>query len=782
MNKKLATILIILFSLGCVNNKKDSAGQDSLSRFQEEYRQLSKEYQEKLKNNPENRELAIDLAEFYYDFRDYEAAENTIKNIKTRKARVLLAKVLVRAKEYDRAMEIYQTIIDDLEDQEALFLYGRVLEKKNLFPQAIGLYFKVKEPFEKQAKARIKFIEKKIETVFPQKVKELSKKAEGFLSRIKDEAVIALSFDESIEILPNRASVSTIHAVKQILKERGKNSAEIKIGYDSTYEKVEFEYARTITGKGKVIYAGKENIRDVSRYLDYPLYSNSRAFIISMPAVGVGSYLEYKVKIHSSKLVAKDNFNFIYRVREKYPIFRADFKLITPGEKKAYFKFFNKALTEEEKLEPVIRSEGEKRIYSWEFNQLKPIIPEYNMPPLSRVNPAILVSSFSNWQDIYDWWFSLYRDKLKLTSELKEFLQNLVNSAKNKREKAKTIYEYVAKNIRYVAVEYGDSGYEPHSAGEVFINKYGDCKDQAILLVALMKEAGLDAYPVLIPTRSNYPIDKDFPSISFNHAIAAVRIDDEFIFMDPTSDTTGFGDIPLSDQGRNVLLFLEKDYKIIETPVSKGNGIAYSMDIDIGQDQKTRIRREVLPSGYFAYAYRSYLKYSHPSRIKENIYQKMIEISPFSRLLDYEIKYEEDLDKRPRLAYAFLTDDFLKPAGAFRVLGDLDQIGLEDSIISKDERNFPIDFRGIFSKEARITINLPAGLKVKYLPDSQFFDNRWFSLKIDYKSMGQAIKFDQKFSIKKRFVEKEDYQAFKENFKKALYYLKSQIILEKVNN
>ena len=66
---------------------------------------------------------------------------------------------------------------------------------------------------------------------------------------------------------------------------------------------------------------------------------------------------------------------------------------------------------------------------------------------------------------------------------------------------AKLIHEFVAKDIRYVAIEYGDSGYEPHHAKEVFVNRYGDCKDQAILLITMLKEAGIEAYPVLIGTR-----------------------------------------------------------------------------------------------------------------------------------------------------------------------------------------------------------------------------------------------------------------------------------------
>ncbi|MCF7894804.1 MAG: DUF3857 domain-containing protein, partial [Candidatus Omnitrophica bacterium] len=424
MAKKISIILTILFFLGCSTdlNQTSLTNQDYFSQLEKEYNHLSKKYQKKLKKNPGNKELRINLAKAYYSFRDYKKIEDILSGIDSDKAKVLLAKALVKQKKYDQAIEAYQTIINNLEDPEGLFLYGEVLEKKNLFPKAIEIYAKVKKPYAAAARKKIKSIQKKIENIFPENVKKLSQQAASFVAKIEDEAAIILSVDESIEILPNHTSVSTVHVVKQVLKERGKELAEVKIGYDSTYEKIELEYARTITRQAKVVYAGAENIRDVSRYLDFPLYSNSRAFIISMPAVDIGSYLEYKVKIYSSKLAAKDNFNFIYRLQEKYPIFKAGFKLIVPKNKEVNIKYFNQNQAKGINLEPSLSQKPEKKVYSWKFKELNSIVPEYNMPPYSYINPAILISSFSSWQEVYNWWFFLYADKLKINDEMDKVL------------------------------------------------------------------------------------------------------------------------------------------------------------------------------------------------------------------------------------------------------------------------------------------------------------------------------------------------------------------------
>src|SRR4030042_6494569 len=83
----------------------------------------------------------------------------------------------------------------------------------------------------------------------------------------------------------------------------------------------------------------------------------------------------------------------------------------------------------------------------------------------------------------------------------------------------------------------------------------------------MLKEAGFWAWPVLIPTKECYNLNQDFPAIFFNHCIAAVSLEDKLIFLDATSETCSFGDLPEDDQSRQVLLFKEDGYKIEGTPL-----------------------------------------------------------------------------------------------------------------------------------------------------------------------------------------------------------------------
>ena len=580
------------------------------------YENTVERYEKLLESDPDNQALRLKLARFYYQFKDYERTKELLQGLDDKSANILLAKTLTQLKEHTQALEVFDRL-GEVKDGEYLFIYAQTLEAKNLFPRAIKMYEKLRPPYKEKGQERIKHIKISVEEEIPVSISKLLEEQEGFLLGIEDEEAVILLVDEEAEIKEDNTAVSSVHVVERVLKEKGRDLAEVVIGYDSTDERVEFEYARTITPEGKVVYAGKESIRDVSKYLNYPLYSNARAFIISMPSVEIGAIIEYKVKIYSSKLINEDDFTYIYRLRERYPTAKARFKLTLPSNRNLKLKLFHKDKAGTHSLLPRQENTKDKNDYIWELKEIEPIIPEEKMPPLPRVNPAFMVSSFESWQEVYDWWHELFKDKTALTDDIKQYVDDLIKGIDDDLEKARKIYEFCAKEVRYVAVEYGESGYEPHTAQEIFWNRYGDCKDMATLLVGMLRYAGLDAYPVLIPTREVYPVAKDFASVNFNHAIAVLSYKGEFIFMDATSSTASFGNLPLSDQDREVLVFLEDGYKLMHIPLIKENEVIYQTDIEIDKNEDAHIRRKITTTGFYATGQRYYFRNTHPEEIKE---------------------------------------------------------------------------------------------------------------------------------------------------------------------
>ncbi|MCS7240700.1 MAG: transglutaminase, partial [Candidatus Bipolaricaulota bacterium] len=87
------------------------------------------------------------------------------------------------------------------------------------------------------------------------------------------------------------------------------------------------------------------------------------------------------------------------------------------------------------------------------------IEPEYGMPSLEEVAPALVVSSLTSWQEVGDWWWALVEEALHVPDpKVEEKAKALVAGLEGKEEKAARIYDWVVKNIKYVALEFGIGG------------------------------------------------------------------------------------------------------------------------------------------------------------------------------------------------------------------------------------------------------------------------------------------------------------------------------------
>ena len=134
-------------------------------------------------------------------------------------------------------------------------------------------------------------------------------------------------------------------------------------------------------------------------------------------------------------------------------------------------------------------------------------------------------------------------------------------------EKIRAIGRYV-QGIRYISIDIGVSrggGMRPHAAAQVFAKSYGDCKDKANLMRAMLKAINITAYPVAIFSGDPTFVREEWASpYQFNHCIIAILVGDEaqaptvikhpklgrLLIFDPTDDDTPTGDLPEHEQGQ----------------------------------------------------------------------------------------------------------------------------------------------------------------------------------------------------------------------------------------
>jgi transglutaminase-like putative cysteine protease len=186
------------------------------------------------------------------------------------------------------------------------------------------------------------------------------------------------------------------------------------------------------------------------------------------------------------------------------------------------------------------RTEGGNLIYHWEVNQVPRLFVEPAMPPYQEVLQHLSVSTMSDWGVVSRWYWNLSKPHLDaITPEMKKQVAELTTGASTDMEKIKAVFYYVSNKVRYMGItpEKDRPGFEPHDVRLTYENKYGVCRDKAALLVSLLREAGLNAYPVA--TSVGRKMDQQVPNLSFSHVIVAVELQQgEYILMDPTHENT----------------------------------------------------------------------------------------------------------------------------------------------------------------------------------------------------------------------------------------------------
>ncbi|MBM3254709.1 MAG: DUF3857 domain-containing protein [Candidatus Omnitrophica bacterium] len=785
-NKKIISFFLACIILaGCNQRVELGQAQNYAAQSQAQYQRAVSLYKDLISKGGDLERLSFELGQLYYRQGDFTKAIEQLRNTSNSQAKKMLAISYYRLGDFTDALEAFDK--EENKDDESLYYHGLTCEKMNLFDQALEAYKKIKsKEFSSLAAERINIIERQVSSI---NIRSLSPATYQIISRSPAQELypqagaLILSCDEKIEILPNNTQVSTLHYIVKILNERGKEDfAESHIGYDSTYEKIELEYARSIRPDGIVVEVGKRHIRDVSKYLNFPLYSNARAYIISFPEITEGSVIEYKIKIYRSQLINKKDFVLGYTLQTREPVIMANFSLTIPRGKNVYIKTINGEYNNfGARLLPSVEKKDKELIYSWQFKDLPQIMPEPSMPPESQINPTIILSTFKSWQEIYNWWWKLARDKIKAGPAIKDKVRELTNNKDSQEAKARAIYNFCAQKIRYVAVEYGQAGYEPHQAEDTFRNKYGDCKDQAILLVTMLKEAGFSAWPVLIATKEYYDLVEDFPAVLFNHCIAALSFRDQTIFLDPTAQTCPFGDLPVDDQARKILLFQETGYKIQETPSysARHNLISQHLRIIVSPEESVSGEKVTSTYGMYDQAQRFWLLYTPPQLIEEALKEKIQEFSIGARLGSYEIKNMDNLGETITLKYSFSGPEYFTAAGSLRIMPQL--VSLDTGLVAKEERRYPIDLTPLDTKETIFEIEIPANFAIKYIPENLNIDSQWVNFKVEYSRNANKIILGQKTELKKTLIPREDYAAFKSFYEELAKKIKQRIILERID-
>jgi tetratricopeptide (TPR) repeat protein len=320
---------------------------------------------------------------------------------------------------------------------------------------------------------------------------------------------------------------------------------QLQVGYNSANERVEIPYVRVLKQDGSVVKAGDDAVQDLSAPIEReaPVYTDYRQKHITVPGLRPGEVLEYDLVTVIHTPLAAGQFWTEYEFDKTNIVLDETVDVDVPPARPLKVK-------SKPGMDPKITEENGRRTYHWSSSHLEREDEEKAKDKEKKKKrhpdddrPDIQITTFESWEQIGRWYASLEKDRRVPSPEIRAKAEELTRGLTTDLEKTEGLYDFVAKNFRYVSLSLGLGRYQPHAADDVLHNQYGDCKDKHTLLASLLQAEGLHASSVLI--NSSRKLDPDVPSPSqFDHVITLLPLNHkgatEEVWMDTTSEVAPF--------------------------------------------------------------------------------------------------------------------------------------------------------------------------------------------------------------------------------------------------
>jgi tetratricopeptide (TPR) repeat protein/transglutaminase-like putative cysteine protease len=291
-------------------------------------------------------------------------------------------------------------------------------------------------------------------------------------------------------------------------------------------------------------------------------YTSARTVYVQFPRLEPGDVVELKYRVDDvgERGEFAGYFGELEYLQSEAPISHAEYVVITPKDRRLYID-----AQRIPGLQQSVELHGSQRVHKFRADGLLGVGAEPAMPPWSEVLGFVHVSTYPSYRELGAWYWGLSRDQLELDSATRELIHRITAQATSTREKVKIVYDWVVKNTRYVALEFGIYGYKPRRAVQTVTRGWGDCKDKAAVIVAMLNELDIPATMVLVRSGQRGRFQSEVASLApFDHAIAYVP--ELNLYLDGTAEFSGSGELPAMDQGALALQVNAGTAKMVTLP------------------------------------------------------------------------------------------------------------------------------------------------------------------------------------------------------------------------
>lgn len=361
-------------------------------------------------------------------------------------------------------------------------------------------------------------------------------------------AYTILNDAKEIEVQSNGSYVRTVERSIRIEMPQGIDQyGQAKLYYDAKRNKLEILDAYTVRPSGERLTVTPDRIKRLNASTEdvAPYFSDQMMAVIIFPQVEVGSQLYYKVVLEDFDPVVKNRFGakVAYTPHRKYET--ASIRVTHPAD--MAMNVYSRGVVGNK----VVLADGRTQ-YHYQYQQSEAFPFEPGQIEFEDFSPVVQFSNYADYADLAKVTQSLFQPKAQVTPKIQRLADEQTQGLKAPRQKAQRLYDWVSKNIRYVGIDVGASGFEPHFADEILEHGYGDCKDHATILEALLLAVGVPSSPVLINTAESYLLPQLAGNNYFNHVITYVP--DFDLYLDSTAQFAEFGTLPPEDMGKPTLV------------------------------------------------------------------------------------------------------------------------------------------------------------------------------------------------------------------------------------
>jgi hypothetical protein len=569
--------------------------------------------------------------------------------------------------------------------------------------------------------------------------------------------------------------VMTERRALRILNRRSAEPYLDAVGSENSDTKVTSIQTWTIAPSGRITQSGKKDLATVAGYTAFDEFTDVRVKMIKTPGAEDGSLVGFEVITQGRIPIGGEKFP----MEEVIPIRVSELHVSVPSGSMRWF------VNHPDRVKVLSQSSNGAAFRT----ENRPAIPdESDAPPFSSLAAVVFVnydpkgpSALQSWEEAGHSYHTLFDNGEKPETGIASQVESLSTGKSDGLSKIDALYTYVSRQIRYVAIEIGIGGYQPHLPADVYKNKYGDCKDKASLLISMLNKIGLLGYPALVGTRGDVEADPTAPTLAtFDHMIVALPVPaslrpavekfpaydsrNQILWIDPTSETDPLGQLPEMDQGVFALIAYPErgDLQRIPQASPEQNGSEYTVNVHLQSDGTGAADVEAKYFGASNSSRHFFYRGRSQTEILKGFEERVTRYVNQASFRQASISGADDNRQQITEKFSFAGNFATASAGDSWYFQPLILSGIAVPEVLPRPRQLPLDVGTPYHVKCDYRLELPVGMRVERLPDKTSIKSEFGEVTIEYSMRGNALVATQTVSFAQSRILPDKYPDFRD--------------------